>query len=100
MRQPVQWALLGGTQPAWWYNLSSMNRAGCNLFSGAIDSDASISGVQQELQIAPDDVINIPLIHRKTQVEVGLYGIHSFFLQFVGPEFIHQTDASALLVHI
>ena len=67
-------------------------------FFGIVGQQAQLGYTQ-----VPEDLrayTIITLVGLKAQVQVGLYGIHSFFLQFVGPEFIHQTDASALLVHI
>src|SRR5438128_9262417 len=42
----------------------------------------------------------ISFVGAKTQVNISLYGIHSFFLQLVSAKFIYQANAPAFLVHI
>ena len=42
----------------------------------------------------------VTLIWLETEVYVGIYGIVSFFLQFVGCNLVHQPDASAFLLHV
>ena len=34
------------------------------------------------------------------QMQVGVYGVHTLLLKLVGPDFVHQTDASALLQEV
>ena len=41
-----------------------------------------------------------PLIGIKSKVDVGIYGVKSLFLKFIGFYFVHQTDSATLLLHI
>ena len=59
-------------------------------------SDGLQSQVNQYLRA---DTI-IPEVHRKTELEIGIDGIQSVFLQFIGPYLVGQTDASPFLPHI
>ena len=42
----------------------------------------------------------VTLIWLETEVYVGIYGIVSFFLQLVGCNLVHQSYASAFLLHV
>ena len=42
----------------------------------------------------------VTLIRLKAQMYVGINGIQTVFLQFIGLDLVHQTDTAALLVHI
>ena len=33
-------------------------------------------------------------------MHIGVNGVHSTFLQLIGFDFVHQTDATSFLVHI
>ena len=42
----------------------------------------------------------VALVGLESQVYVGIYGVESLLLQFIGCYLVHQTDATALLLHI
>ena len=42
----------------------------------------------------------VALVWLEAEVNVGVYGVVSFFLQLVGGNLVHQSDASAFLLHV
>ena len=42
----------------------------------------------------------VALIWLEAEVNIGVYGVVSFFLQLVGGNLVHQSDASAFLLHV
>ena len=42
----------------------------------------------------------IPLVGVETKMHIGIHSVHTFFLEFVSLDFVEQTNAPALLVHI
>ena len=42
----------------------------------------------------------VALIGLESQMHVGVYGVKSFLLKFVGRNLVHQSDATAFLLHV
>ena len=42
----------------------------------------------------------VALVGLEAQVYVGIYGVESFFLQFIGRDLVHQSDAPTFLLHV
>ena len=65
---------------------------------GVVGHEAHLPDPQVPEDLGPDAVV--PQIRLEAQGLVGLHGVGALVLEFVGPEFVDQADAPALLVHV
>ncbi len=68
-----------------------------NLF-GVIGQKAHTADAEVNEDLCPDAVF--AQVWRKTKLDVGFDSVQTLFLEFIGADFLMQTDAAAFLSHV
>ena len=69
-----------------------------DTFHGIIGDQTHFPDTEFMEDLSPHAVV--ALISLMPQVEIGVYGVHALLLEFISPDFIHQTDAATFLEKI
>ena len=65
---------------------------------GVVGDEAQTGGVLVAQDLRSDTIV--ALIGLEAELDVGLHGVAPQLLQMVRPQFVHQSDATTLLVHV
>ena len=69
-----------------------------HALNGVISHQTHFCHAQNAKDISTHAVI--AFIGLEAQMDIGIDGVHAVFLKLVGLDFVHQTDAASLLIHI